>query len=101
MLVRRVTCEKRAGVWRVVVYSTKLYKGGGREGATPREVQPLTLLYTSFDRKAGLDKNLNSSLSFGQAALIFHLPSTTFHLSQLKFSLPARMNCLGPYSLGR
>ena len=74
---------------------------GGGEGATPREVQPLTLLYTSFDRKAGLDKNLNSSLSFGQAALIFHLPSTTFHLSQLKFSLPARMNCLGPYSLGR
>ena len=60
------------------------------EGYTPREVQPLNLLYTIFDRKAGLDKNLNSSLSFGQAALTFHLPRATFCLSQLKISLAAR-----------
>ena len=60
------------------------------EGSTPREVQPLNLLYTIFDRKAGLDKNLNSSLSFGQAALTFRLPRATFCLSQLKISLAAR-----------
>ena len=58
------------------------------EGSTPREA--LNLLYTIFDRKAGLDKNLNSSLSFGQAALTFRLPRATFCLSQLKISLAAR-----------
>ena len=89
MLVRWVSYEKRTGVQRVVGYSTKFIWEVG-EGSTLREVQPLNLLYTIFDRKAGLDKNLNSSLSFGQAALTFRLPRATFCLSQLKISLAAR-----------
>ena len=59
-------------------------------GVHPKGGPTLTLLYTIFDRKAGVDKILNSSLSFGQAALTFRLPSTTFCLSQLKISLAAR-----------
>ena len=77
--------RKGLGDWRVVglwgsQQSFIRGGGGGGKGSTLRKVQPLTLLYTIFDRKAGLDKNLNSSLSFGQAAVTFLLAQGHFLL---------------------
>ena len=48
---------------------------------------------------AGLEKNLNSSLPFGQVALKFCLPWASLRLLFLRFS--CQMTCLGPCPLGK